>query len=66
MATFIIMSTTLYYIFVEVEREQGTNYTRIGTYIHWEFIHSVPIIVIVAACNWTSYQVGSESLYIEH
>lgn len=65
-ASFIVVSTTLYYIFVEIQREGETLYIRIGSYAHWEFVHISPIIMIVAICNWTSNQVCLPWINIEY
>lgn len=57
LAAFIVLSTTLYYIFFEVERPGQTDVARIVRYIHWEFLQSAPTVVIVIVCNWTCRQV---------
>ncbi|XP_043285600.1 putative gustatory receptor 28b [Venturia canescens] len=55
-SAFIVLSTTLYYIFFEVERPGKTNVVQIVSYIHWEFMQSAPTVVIVIICNWTRRQ----------
>ncbi|XP_043284463.1 putative gustatory receptor 28b [Venturia canescens] len=60
---FVILSTTLYHIFYEVEKKGETNFAQILTHIYWELYHSIPIITIVAVCNFTSLQsVGAGEL----
>ncbi|XP_043285603.1 putative gustatory receptor 28b [Venturia canescens] len=56
LTAFIILSTTLYYIFFEVERPGETDVAQIFCYIHWEFMQSAPTVVIVIVCNWTCRQ----------
>ncbi|XP_043284088.1 gustatory receptor family protein 3-like [Venturia canescens] len=56
MVAFIVVSTTLYYIFYEVQRAGPTDLSQIFAYIHWELYHSVPIVMIVIVCNLTSHQ----------
>ncbi|XP_063977233.1 putative gustatory receptor 28b [Diachasmimorpha longicaudata] len=51
---FVILSSSLYFIFNEVVRPEDTNYLSIGNYICWQITTAVPIIATVIICNWTS------------
>ncbi|XP_028981810.1 uncharacterized protein LOC107036263 [Diachasma alloeum] len=51
---FVILSSSLYFIFNEVVRPEDTNYLSIGNYVCWQITTAVPIIATVIICNWTS------------
>lgn len=55
---FAILSSSFYFIFVEVQGQNDTDYLRVGVYGSWQIIHAYPIIIIVIACNWASNQVN--------
>ncbi|THK33063.1 putative gustatory receptor 28b [Diachasma alloeum] len=51
---FFVMSSSLYFIFNEVVKDEETDYWDIGTYVAWEITTALPIIVTVVICNLTS------------
>ncbi|KAF7992965.1 hypothetical protein HCN44_005746 [Aphidius gifuensis] len=53
---FAILSSTFYFIFVEVQSAHYTDLNRIGIYVSWQIIHAYPVVVTVIACNWASNQ----------
>ncbi|XP_011308152.1 putative gustatory receptor 28b isoform X2 [Fopius arisanus] len=53
---FIILSSSLYFIFYEVVKPEETNYLSIGSYISWQITTAAPMIATVVICNWTSNQ----------
>lgn len=61
---FAILSSTFYFIFVEVQSAHYTDLNRIFIYLSWQIIHAYPIIVTVIACNWASNQVNYHFLFL--
>lgn len=63
---FFLTSSSLYFIFIEVVKEEETSYSDIGNFICWQITSGLPIIMAVIICNWTSNEVIQSHFVISY